>query len=418
MNKTSNKRRIAIILVLGLFEVLYLLPYLRWNFFDAALSASGLDAMQFAGTMSIFGVTSLIFYAPGGYFADRFSPRLMLAIAGVATGILGLWYATSPEYWAQMLIYALWGILITGLMWSARMKVANSLGQEDEQGRLFGFLEGSRGVFNTIISLVALWFFAQLGASVFGVNAIITALSILCFVAAALAWFIVPKELEGSAGSDIHLRDIGKVLKIPMVWMNALVVLSCYSIWIGSTYLTPYMTSVLGLGAAVAAFIGILRSYVLQLICGPAGGIIADKIGSVPKVIVWMFAVLVIALAIFVVLPGDPSSLAIALVVMLLFTAAIFVMRGIYFAPIDSAGVPKNLAGTAIGVISVIGFLPDVYMNAIAGFMQQNYEAVTAYHNIFIVMLVFGIVGIIASFIMSRMLKNRTKAAQQDSVEQ
>ena len=55
----------------------------------------------------------------------------------------------------------------------------------------------------------------------------------------------------------IHLKDIGTVLKILAVWIIAIIVLSCYSVYIGSTYLTPYMTEMLGVSATVAGAIAI-----------------------------------------------------------------------------------------------------------------------------------------------------------------
>ena len=414
-NASSSKKNVLTILVLALGAVVvYFLPYLRWTLFDPLQQAVGLDAGQFAATMSIYGVTAMIFYAPGGYLADKFSPRKMLAFAYLSTGVLGLWYATYPPFWAQMLIFGLWGAIGTAFMWSAMLKVTNSLGSEDQQGRLFGFLEGGRGVINVVLAFAAVGAFSALGEQLVGVTGIIIVTSALCIISAVLVWIIVPNELQGSAGSKIHFADIGKVLKIPMVWVNAIVVLTCYSVYIGSTYLTPYMTEVLGVTASAAGIIAILRSYVLQFVAAPVGGTIADKIGSVPRVIAACFVIIVIALAAFIVLPAD-GSIIVPVVLMIAFCAGIFAMRGIYFAPIDSSGVPKNLVGTAIGVISVIGFLPDVYMNAIAGAMQTSFPGADGYRYIFIIMLAFAVVGLVASIIMAQRLKKRKLADAEDA---
>ena len=99
----------------------------------------------------------------------------------------------------------------------------------------------------------------------------------------------------------------------------------------------------------------------------------------------------------------------VAVVLMLLFCVAIFAMRGIYFAPVDESGVPKNLVGTAIGVISVIGFFPDVYMNAVAGSLMDAFPGAQGYKYLFIVMLAFSIVGTVASFILNGIVKKTKK---------
>ena len=404
---SNSKKNIVTIFVLALGAVVvYFLPYLRWTLFDPLQQAVGLDAGQFAATMSLYGVTAMIFYAPGGYFADKFSPRKMLALAYLSTGLLGFWYTTYPPFWTQMLIFGLWGAIGTAFMWSSMLKVANSLGGEEQQGRLFGFLEGGRGVINVVLAFAAVGAFSALGEQLIGITGIIVVTSALCILSALLVWIVVPSELQGSAGSKIQFEDVGRVLKIPMVWVNAIVVLTCYSVYIGSTYLTPYMTEVLGVTASAAGIIAILRSYVLQFVAAPVGGTIADKIGSVPRVIAACFVIIVAALTAFIVFP-EGGSIIIPVALMILFCAGIFAMRGIYFAPIDSAGVPKNLVGTAIGVISVIGFLPDVYMNAIAGAMQTSFPGADGYLYIFIIMLAFATVGLVAAIVMDCRLKRR-----------
>ena len=410
MEKEKNRYLVLLVLALGAVAI-YFLPYLRWTFYDSLFEGVGLTNAQFAATLSIYGVTSMIFYAPGGYLADKFSPRKMLSFAFVVAGALGIWYATFPGFIAQMIIYALWGVITTAFMWSTMLKVANSLGTGEEQGRMFGLLEGGRGVINVAVAFIALYFYGKLGETVAGVAGIIVGTSILCFVAAILAWFIIPDKVAGAA-DRIQVKDIGKVLKIPAVWIIAIVVLSCYSVYIGSTYLTPYMTESLGLSATAAGAIAIAKSYCLQFVAAPVGGAVADKLGSISFVVACCFVIIVAALAGFAFLPASPSVLIIAIVLMLLFSAGIFAMRGIYFATLDECQkVPRSLMGTAIGVVSVIGFFPDVYMNAIVGAMMDAYPGAAGYKHVFLIMLGFAVVGLIASVVLNRKIKKNKQGA-------
>ena len=414
----GKNKRYLILLVLSLGAVaIYFLPYLRWTFYDTLFEAVGLTNAQFAATLSVYGLTSMIFYAPGGYLADKFSPRKMLAFAYTATGILGLWYASFPGFAAQMIIFALWGIIGTAFFWSSMLKVTNSLGSVEEQGRMFGLLEGGRGVVNVVVAFVALFFYGKLGETVAGVTGIIIGTCVLCFLSSILVWFIVPEKLEGSSGDKIKFKDVGTVLKMPAVWVIAIIVLACYSVYIGSTYLTPYMTEVLGVSASIAAGIAIVRSYILQFVGGPVGGMIADKIGSVPKVIVACYILMVIALAAFSFLPAAPSMAMIAVVMMMVFCIGIFAMRGIYFAPVGQTNIPKSFVGTAIGVISVIGFFPDVYMNALVGTLMDAFPGAEGYKYTFFVMLGFAVVGLIASIVLVQMLKKQKNTVSEEIAE-
>ena len=132
MGKQKNRYLVLLVLALGAVGI-YFLPYLRWTFYDTLFEAVGLTNTQFAATLSAYGVTSMIFYAPGGYLADKFSPRKMLTFAFAATGLLGLWFSTFPGFISQMIIYSLWGIIGTAFFWSAMLKVTNGLGSGEEQ---------------------------------------------------------------------------------------------------------------------------------------------------------------------------------------------------------------------------------------------------------------------------------------------
>ena len=83
-----NRYLTLLVLALGAVSI-YLLPYLRWTYYDTLVEAVNLSNAQFAATMSIFGVTAMIFYAPGGYLADKLSLKKMLSFAFLSTGLLG-----------------------------------------------------------------------------------------------------------------------------------------------------------------------------------------------------------------------------------------------------------------------------------------------------------------------------------------
>lgn len=414
--KNVNRYVILIVLAIGAGS-LYLLPYLRWTYYDALRAATGLTNTQFAATLSMYGLSSMFFYGPGGYLADKFSPRKLLALAFAGTGLLGFWYLTYPGFIIQMIIFFLWGVLGTACFWSAMLKVAKSLGNSEEQGRMFGFLEGSRGLISVTISFASLFLFNKLGAAVAGLSGIIIADSILCLIAAVLVWFFVSDKITGNS-SNIHLKDIGTVLKIPAVWIISIIVLACYSVFVGSTYLTPYLTEMMGLTVSMAAVVAILRNYGFQLIGGPIGGIIADKIGSITFVIVCCFVLLAVSMAGFLLLPATTALLFVALGLMLVYCIGMFLMRGIYFAPLDQCKVPKHLSGTAIGVISVIGFTPDVFMNAIAGSLMDKYPGITGYKYLFLLLLLICVVGLIASLILNHKVKKETTQKAQGELTQ
>lgn len=199
------------------------------------------------------------------------------------------------------------------------------------------------------------------------------------------------------------LADIADILRKPAVWLISLIIVCCYSVYLGSTYLTPYFTNVIGATASFAALLSIMRSYVLQFVCAPAGGALADRIGSITKVINACYLVMVAALVLIILLPTTKGAMVPLVAVLIILCAGIFAMRGIYFATIDEADIPMHVTGTAVGIVSIIGFTPDVFMSALCGKLLDSFEGAAGYRAIFILMLAFALAGLISALLLLKM---------------
>lgn len=396
--------------------IIYTLAYLRWTYYDAVMSASGLNNTQFGMTLSVFGIVSIICYAPGGWLADRFSARKLLSFSLIVSGLVGFWFLTFPGFTQQIIIYTLWGACCTLTFWSAFQKAIRGLGSSEQQGRLFGLVEGGRGIIATVLSFFMLFVFGKLGEGIGGLKGIVIICNIICFVAATLCWFFLdeehPKapapEKKKDKGNKSSLNDIVKILKTPAVWLIALVIICCYSTYLGTTYLTPYFTNVIKISASASAVISILRTYVIQFAAAPISGFVADKIHSVTKVVVGCYVLMVIGMVGIVICPT--SAVTFLIIEMIVLCVAIFACRGIYFATVDEANIPMNIMGTAVGLISVIGFLPDVFISTICGNFLDKYGDIDGYHAIFVMMLGFVVIGMIVSLIL--MFNNKRKTSE------
>lgn len=408
-SKFTVKTYISIILLSLSGASIYLLPYLRWSYYDAVMDASGLNNTQFGITMSIYGIFAMIFYTPGGWLADKFSAKKLLSISLLGTGILGFWFASFPGYAAQIIIYALWGILATLTFWAALMKATRRLGAEEVQGRLFGFVEGGRGILTTIISFAALFVFKKMGEGLGGLKGIVLIMSAINVIAAILVWFVLEEgeSVKEEEKQKASAADIIAILKMPSVWLISLIIVCCYSVYLGSTYLTPYFTNVIGATASLAALLSIMRTYICQFICGPAGGVIADKIKSITKVIIGCYVIMLAALVVIIMLPASPKVMVPLVVTLIILCSGIFAMRGIYFATVGEVGIPIHVAGTAVGIVSVIGFLPDAFMSALCGGILDRYEGASGYRAIFILMLAFAAVGFLAAVILLKISRKK-----------
>ena len=115
--------------------IIFLLPFLQEVYYIPIREALGLDNTEVGSLMSVFGVTAMLSYFPGGWLADRVSPRKLITVSLFLTGSAGLYFSTFPSYEISLLIHAFWGISITFLFWAAMIRVTRNWAPSDEQGK-------------------------------------------------------------------------------------------------------------------------------------------------------------------------------------------------------------------------------------------------------------------------------------------
>ena len=72
-------------------------------------------------------------------------------------------------------------------------------------------------------------------------------------------------------------------------------------------------------------------------------------------------------------------------------------MRGLYFAIIEETKTPLQLTGTLVGIISVVGFTPDIFMSLFVGYMLGKDPTLEAYQNLYSVFTIIPIIGLLAT---------------------
>ena len=80
-------------------------------------------------------------------------------------------------------------------------------------------------------------------------------------------------------------------------------------------------------------------------------------------------------------------------------SAAVFGLRGVYFALFDEAKVPPALVGTAAGLVSVIGFTPDIFMGPLMGVLTDKNPGALGHQYLFAALAAFGAVGLVATWL-------------------
>ena len=395
-------RRWILMLVLGFSGgVIFLLPFLREWLYKPLSDALQLNNTEFGMLMSVFGITSMLAYVPGGWVADRYSPRKLITLSLTIMGALGLYFSTFPGYRASLLIHAGWGVAITLMFWASMIRVTRGWAPPDQQGRAFGILETTRGVAEMAANGSLLAIFVWLGSTNQAVSTVIVVLSMLTIGLGIVSWFVIEDTAAGRDDADeVSLADVRKVLGMPVVWLIALVILAAYSAYWTSFYFTPYATDVFLVSAGMAGAVSIARMW-LKPGAAVLAGFAADRFG-IARTTVVLFVVLIVSFGLFSVTPANPAIVWLMLINIAIAAIAIFALRGIYFALLEEGGVPVAVTGTAGGVVSLIGYTPDIYMPYIGGVLLDAYPGVEGYRYLYLIAVGFCTLGLTASLLIYR----------------
>jgi nitrate/nitrite transporter NarK len=337
----------------------------------------------------------MIAYIPGGWIADRIEPRLLISGSLVSTGLLGFWLATLPSYPAAVLIHALWGVSVTGMMWGALIKATRDWASAREQGRAFGFLEGGRGMAEAGMYSLFLAVFVMLGGGERAIADVIMQISALHLALGILAYFSIGQGGSAPAQNEFDVSLVVRAVKMPQTWLISVVVLACYSAYWGAYYFTPYASDVFLMSVTAAGAIAAGKVW-LKPIAAVATGFAADRFG-ISQAVIACFALMTLSFVGFVILPGGASFVGVMIVNIALASISIFAMRGIYFALLEESRVPTIMTGTATGLISAFGFTPDVFMPLVGGALLDAFPGGAGYRYLFGIIALLCVCGIAAT---------------------
>ncbi len=379
--------------------IIFMLPFLREVYYLPMQEAFGYDNMQMGVIMSVFGATSLITYFPGGWIADRISSRKLVATSLLATGLAGIYYATFPSYAVSIIIHGFWGVCTSLVFWNAMIKVTREWAPAKEQGRAFGILESGRGISEGVSSTLFLALFARLGSNTTALSGVINSFAGTNIVLAIMAWFILEdnhSENSNCSENKVGLTEVIQVLKMPAIWLISIIVITAYSAYWGIFYIAPYATDVYGLSVVLGAAVGVGIMW-LKPVTAFSAGFIADKVG-VSKTVFGFFLLMTISFLLFSVFPGGEAYLVIMLINATIASMGVFALRGIYFALLEEGGISPAVTGTAAGVISAIGFTPDVFMPLLGGVFLDDYLGAEGYSYLYGVIALMCALGTLSAF--------------------
>ncbi len=381
------------------------------------LEVFGFSNTQLGDVFAVYGVAAMIAYFPGGAIADHFSARSLMAVALISTAVGGLYMATIPGPTQMAILYGYWGVTTIFLFWGALIKATRDWGGEKSQGLAFGILEGGRGLVAATVALVAvniLAFYMPENARLAtaeereaGFRAVVLLYSALTFLAGVFAWFAVPAEKRGSDVEFNPLKGMGVVLWRPVVWAQAGVIVCAYCCYKGLDNYSLYAVQVLGKdeveGARLATW-GVWTRPAAALLAG----LVADRFNATRSIGV-MFAGLFVSYGVWSSI--TPATFGVAIIYLNFFATfiAAYALRGIYFALLEENSTPKYLTGAAVGLMSLVGYTPDVFFGPISGRILDANPGLVGHQNNLVFLAAIAVLGALAVLWLVRLQRHGNK---------
>lgn len=421
---TSFHRVFLLVLVSIGSSIVYTPAYLQYVFdkpLGKALIASGVATPDSVATtmgtlLSAYSWTALVCYLPSGIIADRIRVRTLAWVGFGSTALLVYWYAFFPSYTVLIGLFIGMGVTTILIWWGIRFKLVRLVSEEDEYSRNIGISYGLYGLVGLLLGFLNAWIISLLSdqGDVIPMRSVLIVLGSVIMALAVLSFLFIPK-FEGEFGSGdegFNFKQLGQVLSNPVVWLAAATLFFVYFFYTGVNQTTGYMDNVMKLAPSIVLVVGSVRTYGVSLVSAPVFGAVATKLGSPSKVIGTGSVVVMIGLAVFAFLPAQASLayVAVAMAILLAFVAnGVF---GICSSQLTEGKVSVSVFGTATGLLSVIGFLPDTFSYIWFGSIRDAHQdnPAVAYNQIFLILAGAALIAAVCAFALIVVARKRNAA--------
>lgn len=403
----ARKRYFQFALILLAAGAIYPLLYLRQNFELTILSSFDITSIELGELYTTLGVIYVVTYLPSGWLADKVSPRNLITFSLAAVGLLGLWFSTFPNKETLAYIFAGWGLAAGLTFWSALIKSVKMLASENEQGRFFGTLDGGRGLVEAVLATIVVGVFAWLvnggGSPSSALQKVIYIYSFVCIAISVLIYLFLDKEksaVDKKENVEGNLLTHMKILlSIPQVWMLAVIIFCGYQLFWATYSFSAYLQEGYEMTAVGVGYITVAKLW-MRPIGGIGGGFLADKYSkeTVLGLSILGSSVGLLCLTVFPKL----NTIYFLLGLVLLLGILTYAIRGLYWSLLDSCKVPAYVLGLAIGFISIIGYLPDIFLPMINSALTEKYPGIASYQLYFSYIAICGFFGAAITFVFKK----------------
>lgn len=419
MNPKKSPWYFLLLLILA-GESVFILPFVLSRVFrPIVLEAFDLNNFQLGICFSVYGIVALFSYLLGGPIADKFAPRKLIALSLWMTALGGFVYAAFPDFTLLKILYGYWGFTTIFLFWAPMIKATRIWGGSSSQGKAFGLLDGIRGLVAALFGTMGVLVFSLFLASDISratipetqtaFRQVILISSLLIIGVGILVWFFLkldPKREKELKLEKITFSQLKAVANLPSVWLLMIIILCAYVGYKTTDVFSLYAQDVMKYDQIQSAQVGTFLLFI-RPVFGVTIGLLADRWETTALLLV-SFAITFLGALLFASGLISASTTLLFLVSILIVACGVYSARSLYFAVMEKGKIPLELTGTAVGLISLVGFTPDIFAGPAIGFLLDNSKGAAGHQHVFWMLGVFSLIGGIAAWVYFRAYKKRS----------
>lgn len=389
---------------------IYILPYIKYVFYDQQMQVMGITNAQSGMILSVYAITAVILFPLGGILADKIPVKKLMLFSLIATTILTFLYAFTLDFKLSLIIWVCLAFTTGTTWWPSLIKAVGKTGPPEEAGRTYGIYYACNGICAALINAIALWGSTLSNNAEKGFFIAIALVGGGTVLAAIMIFLFYNEDNSTSKNAESNdekfkLADVGKVIKNPHTWLLGVVIFASFTIYASASYFTPYLIDVVGISPEGSGIYAIIRTYIFMLLA-PVGGYMCDKVLKTTANWFMMAFATVALLYVGVLMIPSSASVTFASVYTLIPGAIVMAEYGVAWSILRELDIPAIVIGTAIGLSSILGWLPDIFMHTMFGRWLDVYGN-QGYTYIFMYLTVIALLGFACGFIVQR--NNRRK---------
>ena len=222
-------------------------------------------------------------------------------------------------------------------------------------------------------------------------------------------WKSKPVGDHEDAREKIRWSDLLIIVRQPSIWLLCIILSALYHVfWATIEFPSFAETGGFEMTLAAATALGAAKLW-MRFPGGIVAGMVGDRVGN-PLVMIWLFFLSMLSCFCLALMPTTPGWAWTLWIFIFPFALLAYGLRGVFWALLYNCPIPTRVLGTAIGVVSIIGYSPDAYVPQVAAWLHTHYDTTTAYQRFFAYVAAVAGIGMVAAWLLYRLTQRHQVA--------